>query len=42
MKRKSSSDFVYEKAARELSISITGISAPIEADFDPRGLCKID
>lgn len=30
--------FVYETAAQELGIALTGISAAIEADFDPRGI----
>ena len=31
-------NFVYEKAAQELSIPLTGTSAAIEADYDPRGI----
>lgn len=30
--------FVYEKAALELGIPLTGVSAAVEADFDPRGI----
>ena len=30
--------FVYEKAAQELGIPLTGVSAAVEADFDPRGI----
>ena len=29
-------NLVYEKAAQELSIPLTGTSAVIEADYDPR------
>ena len=31
-------NFVYEKAAQELSIPLAGASAAIEADYDPRGI----
>jgi uncharacterized OsmC-like protein len=31
-------NLVYEKAAQELSIPLTGTSAAIEADYDPRGI----
>jgi uncharacterized OsmC-like protein len=30
--------FVYEKAAQELGIPLTGVNAAVEADFDPRGI----
>jgi putative redox protein len=30
--------FVYETAAQELGIPLTGVSAAVEADFDPRGI----
>jgi uncharacterized OsmC-like protein len=30
--------FIYEKAAQEMGIPLIGVSAAVEADFDPRGI----
>jgi uncharacterized OsmC-like protein len=30
--------FVYERAAQELGLPLTGVTASVEGDFDPRGL----